>query len=63
MAEEENQMNLEASQTDVQQQAEDKLIELKREKAWAKSNFTKCRRCLLVEVQSEEASLDTLVRY
>jgi len=32
MVEEENQMNLEASQTDVQQQAEDKLIELKREK-------------------------------
>ena len=58
--EEGNQMNLEASQRDIQQQAEDKLTELKREKARAKSNFTKCRRCLLVVIQSEEASLERI---
>ena len=54
MVEEENPLTLEAHQRDVQQEAEEKLIELKREKTRAKTDFTKCRRCLLVLIQSEE---------
>ena len=48
MVEEEDLMTLEAIQRDVQQQAEEKLIELKREKARVKPDFTKCGSCLLV---------------
>jgi len=53
MTEEQGLMNLEAGQRDVQQQAEEKLIELKREKARAKSNFTKYMHSLLFVIDSE----------
>ena len=57
MVENEEAVTLDANQENAQQQFEEKLIVLKREMAWAKTNFTKYRRSLLVLIQSEEAQL------